>query len=44
MITLDAKHNAAKPAVVLAIQNGAAKWAATVAPDASAPPAPAPAK
>jgi branched-chain amino acid transport system substrate-binding protein len=43
VITLDADHNAAKPAVVLAIQNGAAKWVATVAPDPAAPAAPAPA-
>jgi branched-chain amino acid transport system substrate-binding protein len=44
VITIDADHNAGKPAVVLAIQNGAAKWVATVRPDASpAPPAPAPA-
>jgi len=43
VITLDAAHNAAKPAVVLAIQNGAARWVATVAPDASAAPAPVPA-
>jgi branched-chain amino acid transport system substrate-binding protein len=42
MITLDADHNAAKPAVVLAIQNGAARWVATVPPDGAAPPAPAP--
>jgi branched-chain amino acid transport system substrate-binding protein len=49
VITLDADHNAAKPAVVLAVQNGAAKWVATIAPDAPAAPAtpdalPAPAK
>jgi len=44
VITIDADHNAGKPAVVLAIQNGAAKWVATVRPDASpAPPAQAPA-
>ncbi len=44
VITLDADHDAAKPAVVLAVQNGAAKWVATVRPDAAAAPAPAPAK
>jgi branched-chain amino acid transport system substrate-binding protein len=43
VITLDADHNAGKPAVVLAIQNGAAKWVATVHPDGAAPTAPAPA-
>jgi len=42
VITIDADHNAGKPAVVLAIQNGAAKWVATVSPDAGAQPAPAP--
>ena len=42
VITIDADHNAGKSAVVLAIQNGAAKWVATVHPDASATPAPAP--
>jgi branched-chain amino acid transport system substrate-binding protein len=36
VITIDADHNAVKPAVVLAIQNGAAKWVATVQPDAAA--------
>jgi branched-chain amino acid transport system substrate-binding protein len=40
VITLDADHNAGKPAVVLAIQNGAAKWVATVHPDGGAPAAP----
>ncbi|HSN16549.1 MAG TPA: ABC transporter substrate-binding protein, partial [Anaeromyxobacteraceae bacterium] len=45
VITIDADHNAAKPAVVLMIQGGAAKWVATVSPDAPSPaPAPAPAK
>jgi branched-chain amino acid transport system substrate-binding protein len=43
VITIDADHNAAKAAVVLAIQGGAARWVATVQPDASAAPAPAPA-
>jgi branched-chain amino acid transport system substrate-binding protein len=38
VITLDADHDAAKPAVVLAIQNGAAKFVATVRPDAGAAP------
>ena len=41
VITIDADHNAGKPAVVLAIQNGAAKWVATIHPDAPATPAPA---
>ncbi|MGB8930677.1 MAG: ABC transporter substrate-binding protein [Anaeromyxobacteraceae bacterium] len=41
VITIDADHNAAKAAVVLAIQGGAAKWVATVQPDATASPAPA---
>jgi branched-chain amino acid transport system substrate-binding protein len=39
VITLDADHNAAKSAVVLAVQGGAAKWVATIAPDAGASPA-----
>jgi branched-chain amino acid transport system substrate-binding protein len=44
-ITIDADHDAAKAAVVLAIQGGAAKWVATVKPDAPpAPPPPAPAR
>ena len=41
VITIDADHNAAKAAVVLAIQGGAARWVATVQPDATAAPAPA---
>jgi branched-chain amino acid transport system substrate-binding protein len=43
VITIDADHNAAKAAVVLAIQGGAARWVATVQPDASTAPAPVPA-
>jgi branched-chain amino acid transport system substrate-binding protein len=42
VITLDAQHNASKPAVVLAIQNGATKWVATVVPDSGAAAVPAP--
>jgi branched-chain amino acid transport system substrate-binding protein len=41
VITIGADHNAAKSAVVLAIQNGAARWVATIHPDAPATPAPA---
>jgi branched-chain amino acid transport system substrate-binding protein len=33
VITIDAQHNAVKPAVVLEIANGAAKWVATVEPE-----------
>jgi branched-chain amino acid transport system substrate-binding protein len=34
IITIDAQHNAVKPAVVLEIQDNAAKWVATIEPDA----------
>jgi branched-chain amino acid transport system substrate-binding protein len=33
LINIDAQHNAVKPAVVLEIKDGAAKWAATVEPE-----------
>jgi branched-chain amino acid transport system substrate-binding protein len=33
IITIDAQHNAVKPAVVLEIANGAAKWVATIEPE-----------
>jgi branched-chain amino acid transport system substrate-binding protein len=33
VITIDAHHDAVKPAVVLEIQDGAAKWVATVEPE-----------
>jgi len=33
VITIDAQHNAVKPAVVLEIENNAAKWVATVEPE-----------
>jgi branched-chain amino acid transport system substrate-binding protein len=36
VITIDRNHDAVKPAVVLEIQNNAAKWVATVEPDARA--------
>jgi branched-chain amino acid transport system substrate-binding protein len=36
VITIDEKHDAVKPAVVLEIKDGAAKWAATVEPEKSA--------
>jgi branched-chain amino acid transport system substrate-binding protein len=45
VITIDADHNAVKPAVVLEVKGGKAVWVATVAPDApgGAQPASAPA-
>jgi branched-chain amino acid transport system substrate-binding protein len=33
VISIDAQHNAVKPAVVLEIKDGAAKWAATIEPE-----------
>jgi branched-chain amino acid transport system substrate-binding protein len=45
VITLDADHNAVKPAVVLEVKGGKAVYVATVSPDAPAgAPAPGPAK
>ena len=45
VISLDADHNAVKPAVVLEVKGGKAVYVATVAPDApaggGAPPVPA---
>jgi branched-chain amino acid transport system substrate-binding protein len=41
VITIDADHNAVKPAVVLEVKGGKAVWVATVAPDAPAAAAPA---
>jgi branched-chain amino acid transport system substrate-binding protein len=43
VITLDADHNAVKPAVVLEVKGGKAVYVATVAPDAPAGAAPVPA-
>jgi branched-chain amino acid transport system substrate-binding protein len=34
IITIDEQHNAVKPAVVLEVRDNAAKWVATIAPDA----------
>jgi branched-chain amino acid transport system substrate-binding protein len=42
-ITIDAGHDAVKAAVVVKVENGAARWAATFEPEGAAPPAPAPA-